>query len=355
MQFHALKVKDVRRETSECVSVAFELPGDADFSYKAGQYLTFKHQLNGEELRRSYSICSSPKEGELRVAIKEVEGGRFSTFANRELKVGDSLESMAPIGNFTTDIASGRSKSYVMIAAGSGITPIMSLVKTILQTEANSKVLLIYGNKSPEQTIFLDTLNNLSAEYGDRFTMELVYSQSGGADTLHSGRIDEAKLGEFAVKDREMLEASEFFLCGPEALIKSAEDYLHGHGVNNHNIRFELFTTPVALEEQTEQPHDTSDFDGTADVTVIMDDEEIEFNLDSDGLVILDAAIDEGIDAPYSCKGAVCCTCKAKLLEGSVRMEMNYALSDEEIEDGFILTCQSHPTSAKVVVDYDQI
>ncbi|HAS35175.1 MAG TPA: hypothetical protein DCS15_01710 [Flavobacteriales bacterium] len=350
--FYSLPIKEIRQETSDCVSISLDVPESqkSEFNYRPGQYLTFKVQLNGSEVRRSYSICSSPdlNKGDLRVAVKRVEGGQFSTFANESLKAGDVLESMKPEGNFTTAISEGRSQNYLFVAAGSGITPIISIIKSLLAREAQSKIVLLYGNKGPEETIFKNQLDELSDQYSDRFEVRYVFSRNC-PEGFTQGRIDNSKLDGID----GITAFDEYFVCGPEVLIHNTSDYLQNKGVEKSKIRFELFTTPVTKFD--DQKAEEAEFNGTSEVTVIMDDEEVTFSLKANGNVILDAAMDAGVDAPFSCKGAVCCTCKGKVIEGKVIMDMNYALSDEEVEEGFVLTCQSHPDSAKVVVDYDQI
>lgn len=352
--FFPLKVKEIRKETADCVSIAFELNPDqkTEFSYVQGQYLTFKKVLNGEELRRSYSLCSSPHtDNELRVAVKRVENGRFSNFANDQLQVGDLLESMKPMGNFYPSLDSNNTKHYVMIAAGSGITPIYGIIKSILALEKNSKVHLFYGNRSAKDVIFKDELDALAAS-NDQLSIHYIYSRQSVADPLFEGHISASKLDGFTHHIPGLFRADSYFVCGPEKMIFEIKDHLEGLGINASKIHFELFTAVTSPEKEKVQANTTS---GLSQVKVIMDDEEFEFELSSNGEVILDAAIDAGVDAPYSCKGAVCCTCKAKVIEGEVEMEMNYALSDDEVEEGFILTCQAHPISPRVVVDYDQL
>ncbi len=354
VMFYNIKVQEINKETSDTVSVTLDVPENLKehFSYKHGQYLTFKQTIKSEELRRSYSLCSSPKtDSALQVAIKEVEGGKFSTWANNELKVGDVLEVMTPAGNFYTDVEAGQKKKYVLYAAGSGITPILSIIKTILSVEAESEVVLVYGNRSKSSIIFNDALNDLVATSSGRFKRIDVLSRENTSDPIFSGRIGKEKCIELDLKQSKLLDADEFFLCGPESMIMDIKGWLESNNIAKENIHFELFTTPVAAAEKTVDPN----AEVNSHVTVIMDDEEFEFDLSSKGDSILDASVDAGIDAPYSCKGAVCCTCKAKVVEGSARMEMNYALDDKEVEDGYILTCQAHPTSVKCVVDYDVI
>lgn len=354
-KFHQLQVSEVKRETEDTVSVVVNVPETlaADFKYIQGQYLTFKQMIEGEEVRRSYSLCSSPAtDNELRVAIKKVEGGKFSTFANENLKQGDVLEVMPPMGNFYTDLNSANARKYVAFAAGSGITPIMSILKTTLATEQNSTFTLIYGNRSASATIFKAELDQLKAQYGDRFNLVYVMSREA-VDGHFEGRITAAKCQEMTANVAELYGADDYFLCGPVEMIEGVTEELKSKGVDGSKIHFELFTTPVPTENgQSASAADPgAKFD--AAVTVIIDGDEVDFDLSSQGEPILDAALDAGADVPFACKGAVCCTCRAKVLEGSVRMEMNYALDDDEVEEGYILTCQSHPTSEKVVVDYD--
>lgn len=350
-KFYTLTVKQVNRETPDTVSIEFSVP-DAHknaFTYKQGQYLTFKFTSNGQEMRRSYSICSSPYNGDnLRVAVKEVPGGVFSAFANRDLKAGDQLESMPPMGNFYTELSPAQQKMYVGFAAGSGITPFMSIIKSVLEVEGGSRVHLVYGNKDENSVIFKKELEELCARY-DRLKVTYVYSRQKSEDALFEGRIDKNKC--VSLLDRlQLTTANEYFICGPEQMILDVSETLKAAGVDKKKIHFELFTTPVNLPSESIA---AGSFNGTSEVTVLMDGMETSFQLESGGLNILDAAIDAGVDAPFSCKGAVCCTCKAKIVEGKAIMNMNYALSEEEVERGYILTCQAHPQSDKLVVDFD--
>lgn len=356
-KFHKLVVSDVRRETTDCVSVAFDLPADVEnfYHFKPGQYVTLRTTLNGEDVRRSYSICSSPFDGELRVAIKRVEGGVFSTYANTELKEGMELDVMTPIGNFTTEFVADRPKQYVAIAAGSGITPVMSLIKTALKTEPESKFILIYGNRNSASVIFKDEIEDLKDAYMNRLEVHHVLSREDQGSDLMKGRLDEAKVKAFADKFFDLDQTEAYFLCGPEEIIHASEKALADLGVPKSKVHFELFTSSA---ETTNKPQsaDTSAAAGDilSSVTVILDGDETHMEVSTKGKTIIDSALDAGADVPYACKGAVCCTCRAKVLEGTVQMEMNYALTDEEVEEGYVLTCQSHPTSEKVVVSYDE-
>ncbi|KAB2810215.1 1,2-phenylacetyl-CoA epoxidase subunit PaaE [Phaeocystidibacter luteus] len=354
--FHKLSVSDVRRETEDCVSVAFDLPSDLQdkYRFKPGQYLTLRTEIDGNDVRRSYSICSCPQDGELRVAIKRVDGGVFSTYANKTLKVGDELDVMTPIGNFTSEFVAGQTNQYVAIAAGSGITPIMSLIKTALQTEENSKFILIYGNRNSASVIFKDEIEDLKDKYMNRLEVHHVLSREDQGSDLMKGRIDAEKVEAFAEKFFDLDKTAGYFLCGPEEIIRASEKALSNLGVNKDLIHFELFT-PAADSAKKVETNDTVEKKNVhSNVTVILDGDETHMEMDSKGKTILDSALDAGADVPFACKGAVCCTCRAKVLEGSAEMEMNYALTDEEVEEGYILTCQSHPTAEKVVVSFDE-
>jgi ring-1,2-phenylacetyl-CoA epoxidase subunit PaaE len=346
--FYNLIVKEIRRETPDSVSLYLEVPAAAQslFSFKAGQYITFRTTLHGQELRRSYSLSSAPGDPYLRVGVKEVPNGAFSVWANRQLKVGDTLEAMPPQGNFTFPFEAGRARTLVFMAAGSGITPVMSLIKTARRTEPDTRLILLYGNKTPHDAMYLTEIEDNAAAAGGKFVWEALYSRIPGGRKLTPDTVEVFE-GQF----RDLLLADAFFICGPESMIFSLRDYLTSKGISSDKIKYELFTTPVSNAPKTAAPLENV----TSEVTVIMDDTPYNFVLSGNGDSILDAAIAAGVDAPFSCKGAVCCTCKAKVKEGTVRMAMNYALDDSEVEAGYVLTCQSHPTSARVVIDYDVI
>jgi ring-1,2-phenylacetyl-CoA epoxidase subunit PaaE len=348
--FKTVKVVDVNKETSDAVSVAFggDLKNDPTFNYKSGQYITIKKIIKGEDVRRSYSLSSAPSENDFRIAVKKIEGGKMSSFLNDDLKAGDELEIMSPIGNFS--LTPENDKYYVGFAAGSGITPIISMIKEVLSS-SNSKFKLFYGNKTNASTIFRKELDQLVAENPDRLKINYIYSKQVSANKLFEGRITKEKFEEFLKEDVALLKANGFYLCGPEQMINEVSERLSYLGVDKSKVHFELFTAPT--KEGKEEEVVENNFSGTSKVTAIMDGEEVEFELAADGDFILDASIDHGIDAPFSCKGAVCCTCKAQVIEGKAIMEMNYSLSDAEVEEGFILTCQAHPASEKVVVDFD--
>mgnify|MGYP000933752090 FL=1 len=351
-RFHTLKVKDIRRETTEAVSVAFEVPPQQqpEYQFKQGQYITLKFNVKGEELRRSYSVCTSPfSEKELRVAIKEVAGGKMSTYINRELKVGDSLEVMTPMGNFHTILSGAKSRNYVLFAGGSGITPMMSILKSVLYVEKQSKVTLIYANKNEESTIFKSEIDQI-ASTNTNFKVVYVFDQpSHKISDLQTGIIttDKAKV---LIENFGGLNADEYFICGPGPMMENVKITLEGLKIAKEKIHIEYFTSVVEAVEKAES---SKGGNVNASIKVIQYGIETDFKLETGSISILEAAIEAGVDAPFSCKGAVCCTCRAKVLEGKVRMDANFALTDAEVEEGFILTCQAHPLTESVVVDYD--
>ncbi len=349
--FHSLKVIDIKNETSDTISVAFEIPeGDKNtFDYTSGQYLTLKFDINGNDERRSYSMCSSPFSGEpIRIAVKRVDKGLVSNHINDVIKVGDQIEVMPPQGNFTLE-TSLEQKTYVAFAAGSGITPIWSMIKSVLDNEPGSKFVLFYGNKTSDSSIFKNEIDSLT---GERLSVYHILSREETSNSITNGRIDKNKATELLKSNLDLLKSKAFFICGPEEMIFNVKDVLQSLGVSEDKIKFELFTTPVLLAAEKEV--EVSNFTGIAKVKVIYDEEEVTFDLSSDGENVLEAAMRHDVDAPFSCKGAVCCTCKAKVTEGKMIMDANYALSDEEVAEGFVLACQAHPASENVVLDFDE-
>ena len=350
-EFHSLKVKEIVKETNDTVSVSFQVPEDLKeaYAFTPGQYLTLKLTINNEEQRRSYSICSSSAE-DITVAVKRVENGLVSSYLNEVLKENDEMEVMTPEGNFTLETGQAKKRKFVGFAAGSGITPIMSMIKQLSMDEKETVFTLFYSNKMESDVIFKHQLDKLA---GDKLKINYIYTRQKLNNPLLEGRIDKSKAAELIKADLSCLNADAFYLCGPEEMIFNVKSALEEFGVLNTKIKFELFTTPVLMAEKPKQQEADENFDGEALVTVIYDDEEIDFNLNKDGDTILDAAMDNDVDVPFSCKGAVCCTCNAKVTEGKVTMDANYALSDQEVEDGYVLACQSHPASAKVTLDFD--
>ena len=354
-RFHSLKISDVRKETADCVSIAFDVPNDlkSHYQFLAGQYLTLKTVIDGDDVRRSYSLCSAPFESEWRVAIKQVENGKFSTFANGNLNAGDVMDVMTPMGNFALKNDVNHKKSYALFAAGSGVTPILSIAKEILNSEPNSIITLFYGNKGFNDVIFREELEDLKNRNLTHLSVVHVFSRESLGNKLQKGRIDRSKTIDLYNAFLKNISVDEAFICGPEQMILGVKEALAELGVDSSKVHFELFTSGnVASKKKEAEVAELPSFESK--VQVILDDESFDFNLDSNGMTILDAAQKAGGDLPYACKGGVCCTCKAKVMEGTVRMVINYALTPEEVESGYILTCQAHPTSEKVVVSFDE-
>ena len=345
----------MRKETGDCVSIAFTVPPalKEKFNYIQGQYITLRTTINGEDVRRSYSVCSSPLDNELRVAVKKVEEGVFSTYANEFLKRGETLDVMPPMGKFFTALKPGQTKQYVGFASGSGITPLLSIIKTTLRTELKSSFTLVYGNRNRHSIIFKEELEGLKNRYMERFRVIYILSREKTDAAINFGRIDAEKCTALCTKNLDITTTDEFFLCGPENMIFSVKDQLEHLGVDKKKIHFELFTVPGQKLSSIVKPESAMKTEVKSKITVKLDGIAFDFDLGFDGDAILDAALKNGADLPYACKGGVCCTCRAKLVEGEVDMDVNYGLEQEEIEQGFILTCQSHPRTEKVVVDFD--
>jgi len=353
-KFHSLTVKEVRQETDDSVSIAFDIPADLqeNYQYLSGQYLTLKTEINGEEVRRSYSLCSAPHENEWRVAIKLVENGKFSTFANKELKAGDVLDVMTPMGNFSISPDSDQKRSIALFAAGSGITPVISIAKTILTQEPSSDVTLFYGNRSISSIIFHEEIEGLKNEHMDRLRLVHLLSRENLGTPLFKGRIDVKKANDlFTVFLKDNLPDA-VYICGPEQMILDVKESMISNGLDSKSIHLELFTSPDAPKNKPVEKYEGPQID--SNVSVILDGDRFDLHLDSDGENLLDAASKTGADLPYACKGGVCCTCKAKVLEGEARMDVNYALEPDEVAAGYILTCQAHPMSDKLVVSFDE-
>lgn len=352
-KFHTLKVAEVRRETEDTVSILFDVPSDLrfDYSFLPGQYLTLRTNINNEDIRRSYSICAAPFENELRVAVKQVENGVFSTYANEKLKAGDALQVMTPTGNFKLEANASNNKSYALFAAGSGITPILSIAKTILKEEPESDISLFYGNKGFHSIIFREDLESIKNLNMNDFRLIHILSRENLGNKIQKGRIDKDKCLNLHKAFLSGTAIDEVFICGPESMIHAVKDAMSEVGVNEKNIHFELFTSPG--DNKVVEKATASEPNVNSNVHIILDGEQIDIALDSQGDNILDAAQKAGADLPFACKGGVCCTCKAKIIEGSAVMDVNYALEPDEVEAGYILTCQSHPTSEKLTVSFD--
>jgi ring-1,2-phenylacetyl-CoA epoxidase subunit PaaE len=356
IHFHSLKVRKVEKETEDCVSIEFEIPGDLKeaFQFKQGQNLTIKKVFNGEEIRRSYSICTSPFDNKLKVAVKKAEGGVFSTWANEELNEGEVLEVLPPTGKFYTELSPSQKKNYVAFAAGSGITPILSIIKTTLLTEPESTFTLVYGNRTKSSIIFKEDLEALKDKFIDRFRIYHILSREVTEAPINNGRIDVDKLELLFNKVIDQKRCDDFFICGPEEMIFCIKGYLEGRGISSNKMHFELFTVPGQKKSEAQTTKLETEEGPRARVSVKLDGVVFDFDLNYESESILDAALKQGADLPYACKGGVCTTCKAKLIEGEINMDVNWGLEPDEVARGFILTCQSHPKTDKVVIDFDE-
>jgi len=357
LHFHPLRVKSVRPETDEAVVVSFDVPADLveQFSFTHGQHLTLRHTIGGSEERRSYSICAAPADGELRVGIRKVPGGVFSTWLNESLKEGDTLQVMTPEGRFFVPLDPNAARNYLGIAGGSGITPVLSILKAVLGAEPKSTFTLIYGNRRQRSTMFTEELEDLKNRYLSRLTLHMVFSQEATDLPLYSGRLDRAKVGEFlsTLVDADGIDHA--FVCGPHGVNDEAEAALRAAGLAAERIHIERFGIPdeSGPGKRPLQPPREGDA-ADARVTIIRDGVAREIDFHAEQGNILDAAAAAGLEVPFSCKSGVCCTCRAKLVEGEVRMDRNFALEKHEVAAGFVLTCQSHPLTERVVLSFDE-
>lgn len=362
-QFYTLPVKNITRETPQAVTVTFGVPADHQktFNYKSGQYLTLKFNLKGIEVRRAYSMCSSPIESELAVTVKQVDGGLVSTHINQNLKAGDQVEVMPPEGRFLIEPNPERSKTYYLIGAGSGITPFLSIIKTLLEEEPKSSIFLLYGNRNEASIIFEDKLTQLEKKYSGQLIVEHILSQpkkekGKGLSGLFSkgkmtwegkvGRIDAKVIKDFLAKNPKRSQEAEYYLCGPGGMLEIAQKTLESEGVAKDNVHVEYFTTADSNVSTK-----ASGVAG-AKVKAHLNGEVVEIQV-PEGKTILDALIKEGYDPPYSCTSGACSTCLAKTISGSVKMDVYYAIDDDEVAEGFILACQSHPTTSEVEVTFE--
>lgn len=360
--FYELKVKAIQTETADAATLIFEVPESLSdtFQYTQGQYLTLRFQFNGKEERRAYSMCSSPLEEHLAVTVKRLAGGLVSNYIHDELKSGETIEVMPPEGKFFTSLKEEQQKTYYLFGAGSGITPLMSILKTILEKEPLSKVYLLYGNRNEESIIFKDSLEALEKRYRDQLVVEHILSQpkrekSGGMLSFLSkgtvlwqgkiGRVDAKAVKKFIEEHPAKSDEVEYFICGPGSMIDAAEKALQKLSVDKKHIHTERFTTEVAEKDKAK---------GTAGAKIIvhLNGSKVEAEV-PEGKTILDVLLDLRYDPPYSCHSGACSTCMAKIISGSVKMDACYALDDDEVADGYILTCQSHPTSEVVELSYE--
>lgn len=353
VEFHRLRIADVRRETPEAVSIAFAVPRElADiYRFHPGQHLTLRTTVDGAEVRRSYSICVPPDEGELRVAVKKVEGGVFSTLVNERITPGDEIDVMTPQGRFGVPLDPDAARTYVAIVAGSGITPVMSIVRTVLAHEPKSRVMLIYGNRTTQSIIFREALEDVKDRFMGRFTVHHVLSRERQEIGLLDGRIDAAKLDALlGTLPEDGIDHA--FLCGPGGLIEDGKAALLRAGLPGERVHIEYFSadgSPVATSA-ARKPADARD----ANVDIVLNGSHHAIVVRG-GETIVEAGLRAGLDMPYSCRGGMCCTCRAKVTAGNVRMDTNYSLEQWELEVGYVLTCQSHPVTAKVALDYDAV
>ncbi|HPU51845.1 MAG TPA: phenylacetate-CoA oxygenase/reductase subunit PaaK [Burkholderiaceae bacterium] len=356
-EFHRLRVREVRAETDESVSVAFEVPERLRPAYRfvQGQFLTLRESIEGEELRRSYSVCVGVPDydatGELRVAIKRVTGGRFSNWANEHLHAGREIDVMTPDGRFFTPLAPHQAKHYVGFAGGSGITPMISLIRTILATEQGSEFTLIYGNRTVASIMFVEALEELKNRHMNRLRLVHVLSDEGQEIELFSGLLDDERCADLLRTVVPAATIDEAFICGPAPMMDSVERSLLAAGLAPAKIHVERFGTPAA-PPAPEAP-DIDDTTG-AEVLLVVDGKERRLRVPLQGTAILDAGLRAGLNLPFACKAGVCCTCRARVLEGEVRMDRNFSLEDPEVARGFVLTCQAHPVSGRVVISFDE-
>jgi ring-1,2-phenylacetyl-CoA epoxidase subunit PaaE len=340
--FYELKIAEIVALSKDAVKIVFDIPFELkkEFEFVPGQYVNLNLTINKTEIRRSYSVCSGTNEA-LAIGVKAINKGQASSYLVHSLKVGDYIQLSKPEGSFGIK---NSDSTIVAFAAGSGITPILSIAKSIEGT--NKNLTLFYGSKSFSEILFHEELSKLSN------TKTIHFLSQESHDGCLTGRIDEKNLRQEIKSNLDLLKADSFLICGPEAMIQTVEDNLKFFGVSSDKIRYELFTTPVLLaSQQTEATH--SDFSGESSVKVILEGETTEFNLNTTGDTILQASENEGLDVPFSCRGGVCCSCKAKVLEGSASMKLNYSLTDEEVKKGYILTCQAHPTSKNVTITFN--
>ncbi len=361
-RFHSLQICDVRQETADSVSIAFQVPADLREAYrfKQGQFLTLKSIVNGEELRRSYSICVSTRQydvqGRLRVGIKQVQGGKFSNWAKQHLQAGQSLDVMTPDGRFNIPLQADAARHYLGIAGGSGITPMLSIIETTLETETGSHFTLLYGNRNSASVMFLEELDGLKSRFLQRLQLVHILSDEPQEIDLFHGVLDQARCTQLLTALQLPARLDHAFICGPEPMMNAAEAALLAAGVPAKAISIERFGTPLPMGSPPPQAFSKAPDDSApkAQVWLTIDGKARQMQVPYEGQAILDAGLAAGANLPYACKGGVCCTCRAKVLEGEVRMDKNYTLEPEEIRQGFVLTCQAHPVSAVVRISFDE-
>ncbi len=352
-KFHSIKIADIYKETKDCSVISFEIPQDlkGEFQYKQGQHLTLRTTINGNEVRRSYSLCSSPIENKWQVAVKKIDGGLFSSFVKDQLKTGDFIDVMPPNGTFFTEISS-KAKNYIAFAAGSGITPIISIVKTHLASEPNSTFKLFCLNRTVKSIIFKEEIEQLKNVYFNRFEIFHFLTKEHRMSELFNGRFTKDKLKVLTDKIIDIPSTDECFICGPEEMIFLLRDELSNAGLSKDKIHYELFTTGLSEEDKQRISKIVEKKVEGTEVTIVDGGKEFHFTMGADFDTILDGALAAGADLPFACKGGVCSTCRCRVVEGSVEMKLNYSLEADELAKNYILSCQAVPTSNKVVVDF---
>lgn len=352
-QFHNLEVTDIQATTKDAVIVSLMPQGGQNFEFQQGQYLTFRKTFDGEELRRSYSICAGLDDGVLQVGIKRVDGGTFSTWVNEGLSVGDVLESMVPMGKFHAPLHEKSTRHYLLVAAGSGITPILSIAKTVLEREPKSSVTLLYANRAVNTVMFREQLEDLKNTHMTRFNIIHVLSGGGQDVDLLSGRLDAQKCADLFKIMIDVKTVDLAFICGPEDMMKTVAESLQDHGLDENAIKYELFAAAQTGRAKQKANSKSSQDARVSKAVVVLDGARHAIDIEA-GTSVLDAALSQNIEVPFACKAGVCSTCMARLVEGEVEMIANHALEDYEVEAGRVLTCQSHARSDTLIVDYDQ-
>ncbi len=354
-KFYTIPVSNIEQSTPDCRIITLDIPKDlqTEFAFKQGQYLTLKADINGTEVRRSYSLCSSPLDHQWQIGIKKIPNGKFSTFANDILKVGDSIEVMAPQGHFYIDVSESTDREYVAFAAGSGITPVHSIITTHLEAEPNSSFTLFYINQSTQSIILKESIEALKNKYIGRFRVFHFLTREKRAAELFNGRIDTVKLEAIFSSICSTENINDYFLCGPESMIHLIKDYLVNQGVDESNVHFELFGTNAEHSKERQESIAVEFAGKSCDLTVKEGGKTFDITVPQGESNVLDIALAHHADLPFACKGGVCATCKCKLEEGKVEMIVSYGLEQDEIDNGYILSCQAVPLSEKIIVDFD--
>jgi len=354
-EFHKIRIEEVLKETEDTSVITFDIPEalSEEFKFRQGQHLTLRKTINGEDLRRSYSLCSSPVEGKWQVAVKQIPEGKFSTFVNTELSAGDVLEVMPPSGTFGVDIDTSKRKNYLFFAAGSGITPVLSMIKTHLAQEPESTCKLFYVNKTAKSIIFKEELEQLRNIYFGRLEIYYFLTKEKRDIELFNGRFNDEKMNVLTRTFIDIPDTSEVFLCGPETMVQYVSDYLVNAGLPKELVHFELFVTGLSEEDIKRQERLAQQKVEGTEVTIIDGGKEFNFTMTKEFDNILDAALNAGADLPFACKGGVCSTCKCKVTDGSVEMKINYALEEDELKQNLVLSCQAVPTTESVKVNFD--